>query len=465
MLAGVITTLFWAVWGLGGIKVSLQYVTAGLSVLTFLLMFVPMGRSEAFRGSAHGNWRRLLRFPIFWLGLFFFGYIALQAFNARFYIHNVGKGYVLEQLPYIEWLPTSIMASMDRMNPWRMVLLLFPAWLLGCTVWAGLPRRRAMRPLLWFFALNGFVWTVTGMLLRVLAGREMMLGFFHLPGYYQLFGTMLNPNHAAAFINMCMAAQIGLFLHLNGRNSHNFLKGGPHLILLPMVPVMAMAQLQIASRAGMALCAVILLILVVLGFLQLIKIAQRGGHGVYVGAGALFIMATIAGLAFRASINVPQLQREVESLRQVFNSDDVDMRVVLNRATMDMIRERLLYGWGAGSYRYYIPTFQQHYPELMLQTRRGTERPWIYAHNDYLQYPAELGLLGVAPIVLGLLYLLVQVLRNIRRLDFGMIALLLGLIVVASHAWVDFLFFGPVLIPVFGVLVLSPLVILRSARK
>lgn len=68
----VIVLLVFLPWALGGMKLWAQQIAFGLAALAFVLALIP--RTYDDRYHAGGNlrlymWPKLLRFPIFWLGL------------------------------------------------------------------------------------------------------------------------------------------------------------------------------------------------------------------------------------------------------------------------------------------------------------------------------------------------------------------------------------------------------------
>jgi len=113
-------------------------------------------------------------------------------------------------------------------------------------------------------------------------------------------------------------------------------------------------------------------------------------------------------------------------------------RVWLWRETVEMIRERPLVGWGFGAYG------------TALVARRGPlpDFPDVYAHNDYLQLAAELGVVGL--LLLGAATL--PAARDVLRAAAGdrdrnrtvlALACLAGMAALATHSLVDFQLYVP----------------------
>lgn len=72
-----------------------------------------------------------------------------------------------------------------------------------------------------------------------------------------------------------------------------------------------------------------------------------------------------------------------------------------------MFQDNWLWGWGAGSYRFYFPIYQQAYPE---HWGIGSKRfVWYHAHNDWLEYLTEYGVVGCGLAALMLIYFIEKI--------------------------------------------------------
>jgi O-antigen ligase len=98
-----------------------------------------------------------------------------------------------------------------------------------------------------------------------------------------------------------------------------------------------------------------------------------------------------------------------------------------------MARQRILFGWGMGSYPVVFGLYNS-------QESRIDRLPVIYhdAHSDWLQSVAELGLAGTA--LVGAAVALPAL--ALRRLRVGTLPyfLLAGCVLTAAYAWVEFPF-------------------------
>ena len=89
--------------------------------------------------------RRLLRFPVFWLGLLLLGYVALQASNPVWAYITDGKYFWMMRIPGADWLPPGVRVPFEKWGPWRSFMVFGGAWLTVCAIWIGFTRRRTLQ--------------------------------------------------------------------------------------------------------------------------------------------------------------------------------------------------------------------------------------------------------------------------------------------------------------------------------
>ena len=88
-----------------------------------------------------------------------------------------------------------------------------------------------------------------------------------------------------------------------------------------------------------------------------------------------------------------------------------------------------------------------------------------YAHNDFLQIPAELGAAGSAFIVLAVLYMLRTWLSFGRVMGLPLFMLIAGCALVSSHALVDFTFYNPAVLTTMCALICAGIKLQDIARE
>jgi O-antigen ligase len=156
-------------------------------------------------------------------------------------------------------------------------------------------------------------------------------------------------------------------------------------------------------------------------------------------AGAALMLA--AGLLV-AGFYALQLGHTTERFQDLFAKDrhwSIDARRTAAQATWEMATARPLTGWGAGCFRFLFPLYSQHHPSIATPPWDvGKSFFWEHAHNDWLQFLAELGVLGCAPLVALLGLWLVKLIRARawKNPPLGLTVLGLGLLL--AHCWIDF---------------------------
>jgi hypothetical protein len=392
--------LLWTTWTVGGVKLWAQCGTNVLALAAFCAAVWPSGK------GGYSNLRTLLRFVPFWLGLFVAAYIATQALNASWLLETGadGRTHAL-RLDYVKWLPTGVTTARHAMNPWLMLLIFVPGWLVTCTIWCGCKRPKSMRSLMWLLAVNGAVFAIIGVI-QAMTDAQKVLWLFDRPVAGKGFwGMLANQNHAAAFMNLSLAAALALFIYYTGRHARDFAKGGVYLMLIPLSVLIVVGVLQAMSRAGIVVAAIIVLVFIGVLSKRLVKVLRQDGNKTLVIASAsimALIIATVA-IATRNAVNMDKLNHEVRSMFAVADDPEHDARFFINKASIALFEKHPAYGWGAGCYRYFISSEQKAFPQLMLHKNRPMRL--VFAHNEYLNSLCDLGIVGSIPLFAGIVFL------------------------------------------------------------
>lgn len=260
----------------------------------------------------------------------------------------------------------------------------------------------------------------------VLTGLE--LGFFveKYVGQGVATGTFVNRNHLAGYLVMCLAAGIGLLLsQLTHHTVHGWkdrLRGWLELLLSPRfrlriyLAVMVVALVLTRSRMGnisffLALAVAGLVAIYLARSIPRAEYpADRSERGapikrpfpwkVVAFLGSLFAVdMLILGRWFGLDKLVARLEGMEGKAAEEFS------RYWMNVYTQDYIQAFPLTGSGGGSFYGIFPNFQG-------ESLRGF---YEHSHNDYLEFPAELGLpaaLALASVVLLGLWQAVQAQRE-----------------------------------------------------
>jgi O-antigen ligase len=447
VIVGVL--LCYTPWDLGAMQTRTQFISLGLAVTAFVVALV----NRHYRGELAPSgdfkliiWPKLIRFPLFWLGLLFLGYILVQALNPAWVYVSDGKAWWLERIPNIEWLPAGMVTPFKDMNAWRELMIYGTAWLLVCALWVGVTRRATIQWLLTIVAANGALLAVIGILQRVTHAKYMLWGLKHVTTAGGFFSTIIYKNHAGAYFNLVLMLTTALLYWHFSRAERRMERSSPAPVFAFCTVLLGLSVMLTNSRAATLLMMGFTL-LAFIGFIVRCTITRSEGRSPWAVTLLCAVFALFIGLG-SYFLNTDQALDRLGKLWEAGSSDSsVASRNLARKATMEMAEDNLVTGWGAGSFRHYFPVYQRHYPEIYnVPWKKGGVLRWEYAHNDYVQFLAEMGLIGVgllsAIVLCALRHLLKQRVFERPHLLF----ILMALLVTAVHAWVDFQFHNPAIL-------------------
>lgn len=274
-----------------------------------------------------------------------------------------------------------------------------------------------------FMTLSGFEWLVV-------ERKTSYLG--------DATGTFVNRNHLAGYLEITLACGIGLLLALRDGRPFDWRSG---------------LKLLLGPKARLRLALVIMVI-------ALVMTHSRGGNiGFFVGlmvAATLFVVRNRENRLRNVAILLSIVLIDVLVISQYFGLERLKDRLVETRlsdvvvdgqvvATANELRddvvrqaiplllERPWAGQGAGSFEAVFPRFPDHTIPLHFD----------HAHNDYLQFGVEFGVLGSLPLALFAALALWHALRALWRREsayrsgvgFGAA---MGIVALAVHSATDF---------------------------
>lgn len=307
----------------------------------------------------------------------------------------------------------------------------------GCTFTAGffltialVNTHHRVKMLLQVLVFSGTFQAAYGAFM-VLSGLE--LGFFveKYVGQGVATGTFVNRNHLAGYLVMCLSAGIGLLLsQLATEGSRNWKER-----------IRRWLKLLLSSKIRLRIYLAIMVIALVLTRARMGNIAfftalgLAGAIALY--AGRRFSYRVVAFLASLFAVDMVILgkwfgfDKLLARLEQT--NPGQEARVWSNEYTLDYIKEFPLTGSGGGSFYGIFPNYQA--PDLV-----GFH---VHAHNDYLEFAAELGLPAVAALIafVGLaLHSAYRVQRERRTALYrgAGFAVTMTLVWVALHSTTDF---------------------------
>ena len=195
---------------------------------------------------------------------------------------------------------------------------------------------------------------------------------------FLMSGSYGNHNHLAGYLEMTIPLVLGLFLVRSRR-------GSTFLVLLYVSLYLIAAHILTLSRGGwMSLTLALTLMALILLVQKRFKRKKM-------------LLLIIGGVAFALVITLTGTQI-VERILTLTEEDTVvglNGRMIAWRGTYQMIADSPFLGSGPGTYATIFPQYQPV----------GMANRFFEAHNDYLQYVAEAGVL-IIPAVLWLLFTL-----------------------------------------------------------
>ena len=268
--------------------------------------------------------------------------------------------------------------------------------------------------------------------LMVMSGLEY--GFFSKKWAYlqKATGTFVNRNHLAGYLEMSLALGIGFLLASSTRYSGNLQQRlrqfiemllSPKVIMRLTLAIMVIGLVMTRSRMGNTAFFASLMIT---GGLALLLMRNKSKSTTILLTSLLLIDVAIVGTFFGVEKVADRLQN---------SSIEKESRDEVSRDAFNMWLENPILGTGAGSFKY---TYPSHKSEDVTSTSL-----YDYAHNDYLEFLAEFGILvylALVAAVLISLYWAIQAMRLRRNsLQQGMgFAATMGIIAILIHSSVDF---------------------------
>lgn len=439
----VVSTL----WNASGMAAAPAVLCAVFAGTAFAALFAPMpGKDSA--AEAKENFRRLMRFPGFWIGVALFALMLCQHLNPSREVVMQESGWwkILYFPDHVAWLPDGIDAPFGfetrlGMNALRQMCVFGSAWLLLCALWCGLRSRRIRTWLLWALTLNAVLLAAFCLLRWSNGMTKEYLGYS--TGVGSLFGVFSYKNHAAQFFVLSFALSVSLALTTWRRNAERFRKSGTHVLLAALSFFPWIAALCTASFAGIVEAAAWLIVVPALIFSSGLADRMTG-----IAFGVVALMIAGLGAVWFATADMDATWKKIEAKVALMKKEEVDDRAPLRELSLNIFTrsaERERFGWGAGSYRWIAPSFQRQMPEFLDAKGRLKTRT-EYAHCDPLQMLAEWGAVGAGLVFAGTLWFFAWAAKNIRRWRVSSAALLCGIVFFAAHATMDFVSYNPALL-------------------
>lgn len=292
----------------------------------------------------------------------------------------------------------------------------FLAYLLAYWSWANLLRfhgRWKVMLALVMLSASLMAWYA---LIQDVHGTRMVLNVERPEQYgMRASGAFICPNHFAHLMQMLIPVGIGVVACRSAGVALRLIAGYAALLALPALYLTESRSGLIGMMAGLVTLAV--------------AVSLRRGLKKFL---LVLVVAPVlaAGVGFAAWKASPMLQQRVAMAMQG------DIRLVIWKDSLPIFLDQPVLGHGLGSYRWMYPHFRTH-----LTVNADPE----FAHNDYLHYGAEFGVVGLLICAVLVLAVMRRALRIIRTTDdeghAWLVAGLLGMVAGSlAHAFFDFNF-------------------------
>ncbi|GAB5560442.1 MAG: O-antigen ligase [Synoicihabitans sp.] len=449
-------------WMLGGMRPWAQFISLGISLVAFILALVPRNYDgDLVRGDPYRIQpaKKLLHWPLFWIGLVFFGYVLIQAFNPAWEFVQMEKSWGMRQIAHIEWLPTGMRTPFEMMNPWRQMMIWGAPFILVSALWAGFTRRKSVINLLTAIVANATILAIVGIVARATANGSILWLIESRKDY--AYASFIYKNHAGSFFALALGIAIALAVYYHRQAIRKHRRSSPAVLFILAAMIAAVAVLQSYSRAAIIITGAFLVVVSLIGLVRLIRKSNAKSMLLVISLFAVYLTGFTA-LGSKLVNSTLTLNRfEVLS-----ESSSVWRRQTAWDAGLEMANDKPAYGWGSGGFRFLFPKYQYPRPELLRpEWNKNLFYFWEFIHNDYLQLLIETGRVGSVWITLGFMFYAFLYLRRGGLHDLTSLTLLGASGITFAHAAVDFPMQNPAILTTFAVSLALALSLVTLERR
>lgn len=427
-------------------------------VLVMLAVFILM------REKPQGN--ELLSLSLKWprylfSGLFVFILVQLIPLP-RFLIKLISPNtYSFHNLFNPDFAQLKFMSlSLIPSHTFRQGLELLTYFLLGYLIVKTVTRRKQIMRIVYVLVVMGFFEAFYGM--YEMYNKNPRLLFLKKVHYLDVVtGTFVNRNHLSGYLEMIIPLAVGLIIARIGLFSLAGLKWrekilrlsekrlSANLLLTAGIIVMAVAVIFSQSRSGIFLLVFTFFLFFELTVLYFGRMRERQ-KWIKDFLKVSFLVITIIALLIG-----------MESVIERFALDDLlhEGRPVVWGNAVSIIGDYPLFGTGLGTFASIYPAYDES----------GGSRRYSHAHNDYLEYLSEIGIIGLIMFLGGIIFLIANsflIWRLRRHPEVKGLALggIVGLMAILIHSITDFNLHIPANMTLFTV-VLSLTVVIAFYKR
>lgn len=429
-------------WALGTMRPWAQIPSLALAVVSLTFALLPRNYTEEHTGSNRFRllmWPKLIRFPLFWLGLALLALVIAQALNPAWQYTTDGKVWWMTSLPHQTGQPKGVSAPFEKWNQWRMAVIYGSAWLTVCALWVAFTRRRTLQIFLMALSFNGLLLAAFGVAQRLL-GNGKIFWFFDSPNA-SFFSSFIYKNHGGAYLDLALAVTCGLGGWYYLRGLRRLEKSNPSGVFAFFATCIAVSVLTSYARGATVVMLVFMLACIAAFVIHQLIIPSENRKPV-----VAIVLILVFGYFLKTGLEALRSREAWDRLRQGVMREDLslEMRERATQASLEMLRENWQTGVGAGAYRYVFPIYQHRHPDLV--AHGGQQMFWEHAHNDIVQFPIELGFGGMILIAAGFAYWSLALVRSYFWENPLSACVVLGLVLILGYSWWDFPFQCPAIL-------------------
>ncbi len=440
-------------WALGAMHPWSQLTSLALAMLGMFLAILPRNEDADFSDAPRTRlWpaRQLCESPAFLLGLLFLGYITLQGLNPAWRFLSNDDAWWLEPVAHVAWLPSSVSAPFARTNSWRALIIFSSLLLLVSSVWVGFSRRKSYHALFTLLAANAGLLALFG-LVQHLSGATRIY-WSYVASNDAFVASFIYPNHAGPYLYLMTALAIALARWHDQRARKRMEESGPSTVFLFLAACCSLMVIFSFSRLSIILLFVFILII---GGVLAYQLFHR--TGLTRDRPEFWPLAlTVAAFLCLGLVTLGTDKARDRFTEMLDDPGEVRAHTLARHAASDMFHDYWMTGWGAGCFRYGFQKYTERYPEIHY-FEGGGRRTWEHAHNDLIEFPVELGIVGLLPLVGIFGYGAWQFYRHRFWRNRVSLTLVLGCALVLLHSWVDFVFQNPAILLTWSVLLAGAL--------
>ena len=276
--------------------------------------------------------------------------------------------------------------------------------------------REKLRDLLWVILGTGTFLAIYGLI--KFSGHNILPWFHYgdLPDFGALTSTYGNPNNIAGFFEMIIPLVLGLLLgDRRGKRSQ--------ILYLPMLLFFGVALILTLSRGGWT-CAMFGMLF----FISVLLFSEE-----FPRRRTVIILTCSSIFAVLVLLSSYPAVKELLTVHQVVDhAGGLDSRWQISKAVGVMIQDKPFLGFGPGTFAYSFFKFQP----------AGIQGWYDMAHNDYVHFIAEIGIM--LPVIM--VWMIIALFRRgfnklhspsifIRGVTLGSMA---GIVAILFHSFVDF---------------------------